>query len=230
MIRVKWRRLVLFYYLRVYNCLGAFYTNLTYIEHEEGVRSKWISGLYFTPALHQKTDEARQATRSSSSTGFDQSSPNARHQIMRLHARLDLDSLPVAGPDERLLGDPVKPTIAEHTRPDEPPKPWNEAMPTVSCPMSSDGRYSSWDSRSGTHTGQPSSRYPYSDNAPRRRARRRASGACTDAEPAHPGPGWSTGRPVRYYQEPKKRGGKREGAPTSTCMQTTQSTLPSTTP
>lgn len=27
--------------------LDAFYTNLTYIEHEEGVRSKWISGYLF---------------------------------------------------------------------------------------------------------------------------------------------------------------------------------------
>lgn len=43
---------------------------------------------------------------------------------MRLHARLDLDSLPVAGPEERLPGNPVKPTPTEHTRPDEAPKPW----------------------------------------------------------------------------------------------------------
>lgn len=60
---------------------------------------------------------------------------------MRLHARLDLDSLPVAGPEERLPGDPVKPTATKHSRPDEAPKPWKRQRTlTVSCPVFDDGR------------------------------------------------------------------------------------------
>lgn len=43
---------------------------------------------------------------------------------MRLHARLDLNSLPVTGLEKHLLGDPVKPTPTENARPDEAPKPW----------------------------------------------------------------------------------------------------------
>lgn len=67
--------------------------------------------------------QRRSYRRISSCPWLDQSSPNTRHQVVRLHARLDLDSLPVTGPDKHLLGDPVKPTSTEHDRPDEAPKP-----------------------------------------------------------------------------------------------------------
>lgn len=53
---------------------------------------------------------------------------------MRLHARLNLDSLPVAGPEERLPGDPVKPTPTKHTRPDEAPKPWKRQRRRLAVP------------------------------------------------------------------------------------------------
>lgn len=71
--------------------------------------------------------------RMSSCHWLDQSSPNTRHQIMRLHARLDLDNLPIAGPDKHLLGDPVKPTPTEHARPDEAPKPWKRQHRLARC-------------------------------------------------------------------------------------------------
>lgn len=60
---------------------------------------------------------------------------------MRLHARLNLNSLPGAGPEQRLPADPVEPTPPEYPRPDETPKPWKEATSTVSSSMSGDGRH-----------------------------------------------------------------------------------------
>lgn len=65
--------------------------------------------------------QRRWGRRTSSCHGLDQSSPNTRHQIVGLHARLDLDSLPVTGLYERVPGDPVEPTATKYTRPHEAP-------------------------------------------------------------------------------------------------------------
>lgn len=77
----------------------------------------------------------------SSGLRLDQSSPDTRHKIVGLHARLNFYSLPVAGPDQRLPCDPVKPTATEHARPDQSPKPWKEVVTAVSHSSSGDGEY-----------------------------------------------------------------------------------------